>query len=444
MSTQISKPRNLNSCEGMARILALNSSDLSIRLDSAKSFLPGQRITGYVSRISPWVSTETRIIINFRGRCSTEFFSRDSSCHSSLDLFGQDGVQSELFNGALHIQRSCPNQNTWPFEIVIPEHPNARCLRLHPFGKASYLPLSCVYLHALPPSFDLANNTAVSCRDFAVVEYYLEATMTTSDASKFAIARLPVQLRCASSPFPITDFDVKLHSRQYYTVTSPSLSSVVGAARVSIRQQIASALGVSGDPHLTFCLETSLASVLQKGSPYPIPFEIRAIPQWLDTSKGIDVPQTIGINSFALAIQSTSSIIAFANGTMGGGADVREDHFKIRTILTEFPTPKKTKQRDDGVQCDAEFEANPSNNQSTSCRSLLSLTVDENSSILNLGHLLNLRLQHDQFKPHEVPTFITYNIKRTYELDWKMALEVGGKILNVRGRHPVLVMEETD
>jgi hypothetical protein len=58
--------------------------------------------------------------------------------------------------------------------------------------------------------------------------------------------------------------------------------------------------------------------------------------------------------------------------------------------------------------------------------------------------LLNLKIQDDHFQFHEVPTFITYNVKRTYELEWKMALEVGGEMLPVKGRHPVLMIEKSD
>ncbi|KAJ5129979.1 uncharacterized protein N7515_006018 [Penicillium bovifimosum] len=327
----------------------------------------------------------------------------------------------------------------------IPKHPDPSFLGLHPFGKASYLPLPCANQHALPPSFDLANSTAGSCRSFAVVEYYLEATMTTPDSSKFAMARLPVQLRCESSPFPITDFDVNLHSRHPYTVTSPRLTPTVETARISTRQQIAKLLGVSGAPRLTFCLETSIASVLQKGSPYPIPFEIRAMPQWADTNECIaGVPQTVNVNSFALAIRSTTSIIAFATGTVGAATVVREEHFKTKTILAEYSTPKKSKQRNDGIQCEAQFEATPFDKHSSSYGRPLTLPIDDKSSPLNLGHELNLKLQHDQFQFHEVPTFITYNIKRTYELKWKMVLEVGGEILKVKGKHPVLIMEKSD
>ncbi|KAL4947173.1 hypothetical protein BDW69DRAFT_178926 [Aspergillus filifer] len=437
----------------MARIQACNGPDLSIHLNSTKSLLPGQRITGYVSRTSPWVGTETNISVSFHGSCSTEFINRDASCHSSLDLFGRDGVRCELLNGALHILAD-PGNNTWPFEIEIPKHPDSSSLRSHPFGKASYLPLSSVDQHALPPSFDLADSTtSSSSHDVAVVQYYLEATMSTPDASKHAeaIARLPVQLRCESSPFPITDFDVKIHSRQFYTVTSPRLTAAAAAAtadtatKISTRQQIASVLGISNAPRLIFCLETSIASVLQMGSPYPIPFEIRAIPQRADTSKCIeDVPQTISINSFKLAIHSTSSMIAFATGAVGAAASVREDHIKRKTILVEYSssTPKKTKERNDEVQRKDQLEATSSS--SPAYNSLLTLPINDSSKALNMGDVLDLKLQHEQFQVHQAPTFITYNVKRTYEFKWKLALEVGGKILSVKGRHPVLIMGKAE
>ncbi|KAL4801108.1 hypothetical protein BDV19DRAFT_7967 [Aspergillus venezuelensis] len=443
----------------MARALPCNGPDLSIHLDSMKSFLTGQKISGYVSRTSPWVSTETNISISFHGRCSTEFINRDAPCHSNLDLFGRDGFRSELFKGALHIPRSNPGNNNWPFEINIPSHPSSASLKSHPFGKASYLPLSCVEQHALPPSFDLANSiTSSSFHELALIEYYLEATMTTADDPKHtgAIARLPIQIRCESSPFPITDFDVKIHSRQFNTVTSPRLTAsaaVMDTARASKRQQLASALlgrGISSTPHLTFCLETSIASVLQSGSPYPIPFEIRAIPQWADTSKSIEgVPQIISINSFKLALHSTTSIIAFSTGAVGASESVREEHIKRKTILAEYAAPKQSKkmERNNEAQFEDQFErATPSGKRSLSLtyRNPLTLPVDDISKALDLGQVLDMKLHHDHLQIHDVPTFVTYNVKRTYELKWKMALEVGGKILSVKGRHSVLIMDKAE
>jgi hypothetical protein len=55
---------------------------------------------------------------------------------------------------------------------------------------------------------------------------------------------------------------ISLHSRQYYIVTSPRLAPSGDTAKISKRQQIAKVLGVSGNPYLTFCLETSVASFL--------------------------------------------------------------------------------------------------------------------------------------------------------------------------------------
>jgi hypothetical protein len=217
-------------------------------------------------------------------------------------------------------------------------------------------------------------------------------------------------------------------------------------AKVSPKKQIAKILGVSGAPHLTFCLETSIASVLQKGSPYSIPLEIRAIPQWSDTSMAIvDFLQNIRINSFVLAIRSTTSTIAFATGAIGAAEVVREDHFQRSTILAEYPTPKDKKQMDDDrFKSEFRSEATPLNNYLSTDGTPLALTIDDNSSPLNIGDVLGLKLKYDQFRFPEVPTFITYNVKREYQLEWKMGLEVGGKILRVKGRHPVFIMEEAD
>lgn len=431
----------------MSRIEACNNFDLSIYLDSPKAFLPGQRITGYVSRISRWVGTETSISIILNGRCNTEFFCHDSLCLSSLELFGKDGLRNELFNGALHIQASCPVENKWFFAIDIPRQPDPSFLRSHPFGKASYLSLLHADQHALPPSFDLGSSNAVSRRGFAIVEYYLEAIMM-SPSSKPVIARMPVQIRCESSPFPITDFDIKLHSRQPYTIASPCLIPGIATAKppASMSRKIARVLGFSRAPRLTFRLEISVASVLQKGSPYHIPLELRAIPQWMDTSERIaNFPQIIGINKFTLAIRSTSSFIAVATDAAGPVTTVRENHSMTKTILADYTKPKETNQiNSQGLQSETQSEPCPLGEHSSSCRIPLTLPIGDNTTPLNIGQMLDLKLRNEQFPVHEEPTFITHNIKRTYELEWKMNLEIGGERLRVKGRHPVLIMERID
>ncbi|KAJ5900447.1 uncharacterized protein N7473_004517 [Penicillium subrubescens] len=270
--------------------------------------------------------------------------------------------------------------------------------------------------------------------------------MTNSDTSKIVIARFPVQIRCESSPFPITDFDFNLISRKSYTVTSTRLTPGMENAKISTKQQIAKILGVSGAPRLTFCLETRIASVLQKDSPYSIALEIRAIPQWSDTSKAIvNFPQITRIKNFVLVIRSITSTIAFDTGAIGAAEVVRENHFKRSTVLAEYPKPKNKKQMDnDQFQSEVRSKESPLNNYLSTDGTPLALTIDDNSSPLNIGEVLGLKLKHDQFRFSEVPTFITYNIKREYQLEWRMGLEVGGETLRVEGRHPVLIMEEAD
>ncbi|KAJ5957957.1 hypothetical protein N7501_000007 [Penicillium viridicatum] len=426
----------------MAKIEACNSFDLSIHLDSFNAFFPGQRITGFVSRISRWVGTETSISISLHGRCNTEFFCRDSLCLSSLELFGKDGFRKELFNGALHIQTSRPDEKKWFFAIDIPRHPDPSFLRSHPFGKASYLSLLSADQHVIPPSFDLGNSSTNSCGDFAVVEYYLEAIMMTP-SSKPVIARMPVQVRCESPPFPITDFDIKLHSRQPYTIVSPYLIPGIATANplASMGQKIARVLGFSRAPRLPFRLEISIASVLQKGSPYHIPLELRAIPQWMDTSEYVmNVPQIIDINEFTLSVRSTSSLIAIATDAVGAVTLVREDHLMTKIILADYMKPKMTNQMKN-----QELQSEPCSfgESFSSYPSPLTLPIGDNTTPLDIGQMLDLKLRHEQFPVHEVPTFITHNIKRTHELEWKMSLKIGGQIFRVKGKHPVLIMEKT-
>lgn len=423
----------------MTKAEACNTSEISIHLDSPHSFLPGQIITGYVSRTSRWVSTETSISITLHGKCNTKLFSRDSyQCRGSVELFGQAGVREELFNGALHIPTtSRPDENKWRFAIDIPTHPDSNYLKSHALGRASYLSLLLADQHALPPSFDLG-----SSRGSAGVEYYLEATMTTPNSLKPIVARLPIELRCESSPFPITDFDIKLHSRQPYTITSPLLNhSGIYNAQPSIGHKVSKVLRVSKSPRLTFCLEISVPSVLQRDSPYQIPFEMRAVPQWMDTSDCIaKVRHTINIEKLTIAIRSTSSIMGIASGALGPVPVVREDHFTTKLVLADYIRSKNGNQTD--------IQVIPSRTPLLA-KGLspdgypLTLPIDEDTAPLDLGEILDLNMQHGQ-NGVDVPTFITYNIKRTYELEWKMTLEVGGETLKVKSRHPVLIMERTD
>ncbi|RAO67505.1 uncharacterized protein BHQ10_003517 [Talaromyces amestolkiae] len=410
-------------------------------IDSPHSFLPGQTITGYVSRTSRWVNTETNVSIALHGKCNTKLFSRDSyQCRGSVELFGQNGVRQELFNGALHIITTPhPDENKWLFAIDIPIYPDAQSLRLHPLGKASYLPLLSTKQHALPPSFDLGSSgVSASRRGSAAVEYYLEATMKTANLSTPIVARLPIQLRCESSPFPITDFDIKLQSRQLYTITSSHLLPAnMQTPKLSMGHKVGKVLRPSKAPRLTFCLETSVPSVLQIDSPYQIPFELRAIPQWMETSECIaKIRHTINIEKLKVGIRSTSSITGIASGALGPVPVVREDTSTTKILLADYTKPKNVN-RVDNQEIPCKTSMLTDNGDS------MTLPIDEDAGPLNFGEVLDLNMQRGQDGIY-APTFITYNIKRTYELEWKMTLEVGGERVKVKGRHPVLIMERTD
>ncbi|KAJ5381343.1 uncharacterized protein N7496_003771 [Penicillium cataractarum] len=168
---------------------------------------------------------------------------------------------------------------------------------------------------------------------------------------------------------------------------------------------------------------------------------MRAIPEYVDTSEYlVNTPQVIDINEFTLNLRSTLSIMGLFDDTAGGATLVHESHFNTKTVLGVYMKRRRAEQtKDQKLQPEAcLLGAYPPHSRS------LTLPISDNTTPLNLGEKLNLKLQNEQLQAHEAPTFITYNIKRTYVLEWKMSLEVGGEIFKVKGKHPVLIMEKAE
>ncbi|KAF7716510.1 Uncharacterized protein PECH_005205 [Penicillium ucsense] len=511
----------------MSPILPQNTPDLSIHLftTSTSDHYPGGTITGFISRTTPWADTRTTLSISLHGRCSTSFssFSHDASscrCHSELDLFGPDGVHREMFSGALHVQgpgRGGFTANSsswrWAFEIGIPLHPDERFLGGHSLGTAAYLPLSDVVdAHVLPPSFDLAmdherrrlrDGPSVSCAS-ARVEYFLEAKMTNADRSKSATARLPIQMRCETSPFPITDFDVRLISRDpyIYTVKNPiglargflsSSGLEPQMSRTLKRAMLARVLSLGRSARrrsVSFLLEISTASVLQKDSPFLIPFLVRAVPVPVPVPVPGPAPDTstssrkgfadgdehvkardpglrmhIHIASVNFSLCSITKYLALGVGPV---TIVRENQTEKKTVLGTYRsyspnTSTGLADCEDGVECsknakqrehekeEQDSGARTPRNDETSSSSLchkhhlpaIRVPIDQDSAPVNVGELVGLRLSDQLQGSREVPSFLTYNIRRTHELEWDMVLQVGGTSLKVKGKQPVLVMERS-
>ncbi|KAF3391502.1 hypothetical protein F1880_007850 [Penicillium rolfsii] len=278
-------------------------------------------------------------------------------------------------------------------------------------------------------------------RGFATIQYYLEAIMTTLDSGKPCITRMPVKVRCEPSPFPITDFDIALHSRQRYIVTPNSHSPGIERTRISTAQRIAQVFRSSKAPRFAFRLEMTVASVLQSNSPYHIPFLLRATPDWEDTSDSFtNMPQILNINEFTLTLRSTPSIIGFAQVTPGAAALVHEAQSATKIILGGYTRPTSTAPTRNDHHAGLDLKACALGDHPPSYSNSLSLPIAEDSEPLNLGQILDLKLGN-QLRVQEVPTFITYNIKQTYDLEWKISLAVAGEIVKVKGKRPVLIME---
>ncbi|KAJ5475298.1 hypothetical protein N7539_008364 [Penicillium diatomitis] len=71
------------------------------------------------------------------------------------------------------------------------------------------------------------------------------------------------------------------------------------------------------------------------------------------------------------------------------------------------------------------------------------IPIDQDSAPVNVGELVGLRISDQLQGSREMPSFLTYNIQCTHELEWDMVLQVGGESLKVKSEQPVLVMERS-
>jgi hypothetical protein len=201
-------------------------------------------------------------------------------------------------------------------------------------------------------------------------------------------------------------------------------------------QRIAKIFGTSRTPRLAFCLETSIASVLQISSPVSNSTH--------DTSRTAMVRIKRIRHKYSSPCQYYS-IHSICPLELWSNASCARDSITTKTILAKVELPNMPNRLNTpGSPSDTQTEAHTGNTLSSSDSKPLRLPIADDTYPLNLGRKLNLKLDHDKFQFPDVPTFITYNIKRRYELKWKMGLELGGKSLTVKGRHLVLIMGRSD
>lgn len=326
-------------------ITAKSGPQLAIQLDTAPirtsgdptamSFLPGDTITGFVSREEPIIAPHGTIEIALKGVSAVHYFKTRNAgsgtvtyhYYSEVVLFDE---KQTLLDGPLHISAdhgilpsaAANTTNTWPFSFTIPTHASPTTSNLHlKHPSRSFLPIDAISLPEtlsttpIPASFYFPPDTEYD-RIEAWVNYYLEATLTVEHVgtsfltgqpktdSEVKHARLPITVDHAPAP-PVHNFRIFRHVVPNQLVSSPRLLPGRGKdSKLSTHEHLSKLFKSSSVPKFGFAVEMEFPTLLQLGN--DLPLGIRILPDGpggeatSEVIKGVE--QTVTVEALRLRI----------------------------------------------------------------------------------------------------------------------------------------------
>ena len=293
--------------------------DLAIQLVGGREkFRPGDTITGSVDRTAHIITPRALITIKLYGRSKARInpntYDRDDAYDfdtSEFKLFDADDTEQVIFDGPLHIEQSSGGGTgeaaAWPFAIDIPLCTDPAALRKSGSQDESFESLDAAG-RVLPDTFGFVDSAAAAAVD-ALIEYWLEATLTAHSAngkSSSYTSIMPVMLSTPHPGPPISDFDVQ-QQKCYKRDRFRSHRLVPGCEHLplSSTQKMQRLLHSRKVPYLSVEYEVETPAVIQLNNPTPIPFFLRAVPKWASTSENLKaVRQKIRIDSVKVHITS--------------------------------------------------------------------------------------------------------------------------------------------
>jgi hypothetical protein len=290
----------------------------------------------------------------------------------------------------------------WPFVIQLPTHVDGDATSQH---QDTFIPQDnrSRRTHVLPPSY---YPTAVENED-SFVEYYLKATLRGLARGEWQTheATLPIKLCERSTGPPLADWGLTRHAIRRSVATQKLIPGMEDAL-LSTAQRLRKFFHTSSVPDLFFRAEIDVPSTIQLEHLETMPFRIRIVPEWKQTSEILrEVPQRIRL------LKATLKIKQFCNTKCEGTLKTYEDSFhdKISVFLDRPP----------GAE-------------------LVEVPFGEDQPSLDIGALSNLRfgfngpMGHRLVNPSISPSFVTYNLKVTHTVGWTFVLSIAGEQIEIR------------
>ncbi|KAF5571999.1 hypothetical protein FPANT_13439 [Fusarium pseudoanthophilum] len=374
--------------------------ELTIHLDRPDStYIPGEVITGHISRKSHIVASSATVSISLHARSKSRMVARrghlTSTYRGRFDLVPSTEYSKTVFEGPVHIAEHDVEQR-WSFSIHLPKSVDGSAPQSLAGPDQTYLTAD-VSEQPLPPTFLIERYDYMSGMS-AFVEYYLQAELkTASRGSGTGEAILPFRMLYIN-PEPLP-------------------------AHIDLRTT-RQTLALQGDNPLVTSIEVQAPTTLQVEGPDPMSFLVVAVPP-----EGVDLEkQKLGLPSIQIT-RIFMKIVAKTEIKCPKGKNVHETDCEARVTLH---AEDAFNQHDEELYIPWQRPVIESQLQGTGSGSEMSP-----SESLDIGSQLNLRLQRSK---DLYPSFQTFNIRHTHRIQWEMTVEAAGKSFELCGEEPIKVL----
>lgn len=403
----------------MPRVRKFNTASLSIILDETRdSYLPGDSISGRIQRIAPIVAADAEIKISLVGRAETQTAFKQLSergtstvTHKGLyRLIDPSDNNYTVCQGPLHIPEDGGAQE-WPFSFTIPRHPASSRAPDDWF----FLPVDAASVEGqtLPVSFHYTNPEG---HDQGLVDYHLEAELHVHHSGKSTqkdISTAPFFLRNYRDDPPMINSELR-RDKYGQQLTSQRLIPGMEKAELSVSQKVKKIFGTSSVPTLSYRVDMDVPQVIQLENPNYVPFRVRAVPIWDETSEILrDVPQTVRLKHISLVIEEI------------GGFRCNE----CKNVHRAQPYASTTVSLDRAL---------------AQLQQPLEISLEESARPYDVGTAAKLAfgtrgiasLDGTSCHARIIPSCTTINIKTTHKLTYMLKGEIAGEQFVVKPLHP--------
>ncbi|KAJ6125007.1 hypothetical protein N7471_012324 [Penicillium samsonianum] len=390
------------------------------------SFTPGDTIIGNLVRRAHIVTSEATVTLTLSGRIHSQLTPRDKEKQVSDDWYLLNPREEVLFRGPLHLPEGSNESLSWPFSLQIPTKP-VDMLGKKRAQAGSFLALDGDQTthHLLPGTFTtLGSDSSLASECF--IEYYLSAKLKYNfGSSQVCSATWKVDIRHPVEVVEKSQLEQVTHLSIEGKVQSQRLLLAMSDAKLSLKQKAQKLFGSSKVPKFYYQVDLTSPRILKLGDAHNLPLVLHIAPLADKTSDSLkDTVQEAQINWIKLSLVSYTHIIV--------------------TDCPPFGTVHRDRHRFSlNLHLEKAFD---------SLESPLILPLGHQNASINIGNMFRLVLHStgltsSGLRLHYLapiyPDFVTYNIKHTHAIDWKISITIAGETQVFNKSVPLKVLKET-